>query len=66
MSSTAETLYVDRPTSSSKVLLKVIRVILKNGDSSVDTYAVLDDGSERTILLHDAAQALGLHGSPEA
>ncbi|KAG7497028.1 hypothetical protein JOB18_030229 [Solea senegalensis] len=65
VNSTAEALYVDRPTSSNKVLLKVIRVILKNGDSSVNTYAVLDDGSERTILLHEAAQALGLHGSPE-
>lgn len=65
VSSTAETLYVDRPTSSSEVLLKIIHVILKNGDSSVDTYAVLEDGSECTILLHDAAQALGLHGNPE-
>lgn len=65
VSSTAETLYVDRPTSSNKVLLKVICVILRSGDASVDTYAVLDDGSERTILLHEAAEALGLQGNPE-
>ncbi|KAJ8375623.1 hypothetical protein SKAU_G00062030 [Synaphobranchus kaupii] len=31
----------------------------------VDTYAVLDDGSERTMLLPAAAQKLGLGGSPE-
>ncbi|XP_057695374.1 uncharacterized protein LOC130917729 [Corythoichthys intestinalis] len=65
MCSTVETLYVDKPTSSNKVLLKVIRVILKNGNTALDTYAVLDDGSERTILLHEAFQALGLHESPE-
>lgn len=64
-SSTAETLYVDRPTGSCKVLLKMSRVILRNGDNSLDTYALLDDGSERTILLDEAAQQLGLQGTPE-
>ncbi|XP_063766006.1 uncharacterized protein LOC134882305 [Eleginops maclovinus] len=64
-SSTAETLYVDRPTGSSRVLLKMSRVILKNGENSLDTYALLDDGSERTILLYEAAQQLGLQGLPE-
>ncbi|KAL7866046.1 hypothetical protein SRHO_G00112930 [Serrasalmus rhombeus] len=63
--STAETLYVDRPTGSSKVLLKMSRVTLRHGDTSLDTYALLDDGSERTILLYDAAQQLGLQGVPE-
>lgn len=28
-------------------------------------YAIQDDGSERTILLHSAAQQLGLKGKPE-
>lgn len=64
-SSTAETLYVDRPTGSSRVLLKMSRVILCNGDISLDTYALLDAGSERTILLHDAAQQLSQKGCPE-
>lgn len=31
----------------------------------METYAVLDDGSERTILLHEAAQHLSLKGEPE-
>ncbi len=64
-SNTVETLYVDRPTGSSKVLLKLCKVIIRNGDLSLDTYALLDDGSERTILLHEAAQQLSLHGKPE-
>ncbi|XP_048030334.1 uncharacterized protein LOC125279307 [Megalobrama amblycephala] len=64
-STTIETLYVNRPTGSSRVLLKLCRVIIRNGDFSLDTYALLDDGSERTILLHEAAQQLNLHGKPE-
>lgn len=31
----------------------------------MDAYAGLDDGSERTILLHPAAQQLDLKGGPE-
>ena len=31
----------------------------------METYAILDDGSERTILLHSAAQKLGLQGQKE-
>lgn len=64
-STTIETLYVDRPTGSSRVLLKLCRVLIRNGDFSLDTYALLDDGSERTILLHEAAQLLNLNGKPE-
>nr|XP_055025291.1 uncharacterized protein LOC129415362 [Misgurnus anguillicaudatus] len=65
LTSTSQTLYLDRPTSGRQVLLKLSRVVLWNGDKSLETYAVLDDGSERTILLHDAAQRLGLQGKPE-
>lgn len=64
-SATAETLYVDRPAGSSRVILKLNRVILRNGDNTLDTYALLDDGSERTILLYEAARQLGLNGDPE-
>ncbi len=49
-----------------KVLLKVIEVTLQNGNKSLDTYALLDDGSERTILLHSAAQTLQLRGKSES
>lgn len=46
-------------------MLKVIRVILHHGKRTLDTYATLDDGSERTMLLSAAAERLGLKGTPE-
>ena len=48
-----------------QVLLKVSKVLLRNGDHTLETYAILDDGSERTILLPAAAQSLKLTGEPE-
>lgn len=65
MSTTNEVFYVDRPVDSRKVLLKVSKVLIRNGDRVMESYAVLDDGSERTILLHEAAQRLSLKGEPE-
>ncbi|XP_026219876.1 uncharacterized protein LOC113164689 [Anabas testudineus] len=62
---TEEVLYIDRPLEQRKVLLKVSKVVLRNGDRTMDGYAILDDGSERTILLHPAAEQLGLKGEPE-
>lgn len=65
VASETQTLYLDRPAGGSKVLLKINKVLLRHGKHSLMTYAILDDGSERTILLHDAAQQLGLGGQPE-
>lgn len=65
VSTTKDILYVDRSVSSRRVMLKVSKVIITNGDASLETYAVLDDGSERTILLQAAAQQLNLRGQPE-
>lgn len=64
-SPTEEILYIDRLLEGRKVLLKVSKVVLRNGDRTMEAYAILDDGSERTILLHSAAQQLGLKGEPE-
>lgn len=61
-----EVLYLDRPAEGSRVLLKVVPVFLYHGGRTLDTYAVLDDGSERTMLLPAANEALGLHGTPES
>ena len=58
-------LYLDRPTSSSQVLLKLSRVILQSDDKVLETYSILNDGSECTILIHVAADCLGLHGEAE-
>ncbi|XP_073776433.1 uncharacterized protein [Danio rerio] len=65
VNTTTETLYLDRPTDSRQVLLKICKVLLRNGSHCLETYALLDDGSERTILLHSAAQQLRLTGRPE-
>ena len=46
-------------------MLKVVRVTLHGPDGNIDSYAVLDDGSERTMLLQDAAQRLKLSGTQE-
>ncbi|KAK7889113.1 hypothetical protein WMY93_024673 [Mugilogobius chulae] len=60
-----EVLYIGKPPQSGRALLKISKVILRNGDQALETYAVLDDGSERTLLLHSGAQQLGLQGKPE-
>ncbi|XP_057186686.1 uncharacterized protein LOC130552431 [Triplophysa rosa] len=65
VSSGTEILYLDRPSVHSRVLLKVVRVLLRNRDKTLETYAVLDDGSERTMLLAEAADQLGLPKKPE-
>ncbi|XP_073334837.1 uncharacterized protein [Pagrus major] len=59
------TYYLDPAWRSSCVLLKMVKVCLYNGKRRIETYAILDDGSERTILLHDAARELGLQGQTE-
>ncbi|KAI2647359.1 DNA polymerase II large subunit [Labeo rohita] len=64
-SPTNEVLYLDRQAGCSQVLLKVTKVILRNGEHVLETFAILDDGSERTILLQAAAQKLNLHGKKE-
>ncbi|KAI3371288.1 hypothetical protein L3Q82_023902 [Scortum barcoo] len=56
---------LDPSWRSSCVLLKMVKVFLYNGKRRIETYAILDDGSERTILLHNAAQQLGLQGQCE-
>lgn len=60
-----EILLIRKPPASRKVLLKISKVILRNGEHQMTAYAIQDDGSERTILLHSAAQQLGLKGKPE-
>ncbi|KAI2647356.1 Sec-independent protein translocase protein TatB [Labeo rohita] len=64
-SPTNEVLYLDRQAGCSQVLLKVTKVILHNGEHVLETFAILDDGSERTILLQAAAQKLNLRGKKE-
>lgn len=60
-----EILLIRKPPASRKVLLKISKVILRNGEHQMTAYAIQGDGSERTILLHSAAQQLSLKGKPE-
>ena len=41
---------------SGRVYLKVVPVRIINGDRVLDTYAVLDDGAERSMLMPEAAE----------
>ncbi|XP_062287006.1 uncharacterized protein LOC133992303 [Scomber scombrus] len=64
--SNSETLYLDQSRCGGKVFLKVVKVTLHQENRAFETHAILDDGSERTILLSSAAQHLGLRGTTEA
>jgi len=46
-------------------MLKVVKVLLHNQDRVLETYAVLDDHSERSIILPHALQHLNLTAQPE-
>ncbi|XP_073789840.1 uncharacterized protein [Danio rerio] len=58
-------IYLDRPNRSPKVMLKVVKVLLHSGRKTMETHAVLDDGSERTLVLQPVVQQLQLSGTPE-
>ncbi|KAK0139824.1 hypothetical protein N1851_023266 [Merluccius polli] len=57
--------YLTPSITSSKVLLKVVPVLLHNNSNSVETFAVLDDGAQRTMILPTAVQQLRLTGESE-
>ncbi len=46
-------------------MLKVVKVLLHNQDRVMETYAVLDDSSERSIILPHAVQRLNLTAQSE-
>ncbi|XP_056121116.1 uncharacterized protein LOC130099439 [Rhinichthys klamathensis goyatoka] len=63
--SSPDRLFLDKPSVGGRVMLKVVPVNLHYEDRTLDTFALLDDGSERTILLSTAVKALGIKGVPE-
>ncbi len=64
--STSESRIYLTPTSvTCRVLLKVVPVLLHNKFKSVETYALLDDGAQRTMILPMAVKMLQLRGEPE-
>ncbi|KAL0150553.1 hypothetical protein M9458_054146 [Cirrhinus mrigala] len=63
--SSPDRLFLDKPSVKGRVMLKVVPVNLHYEDRTLDTFALLDDGSERTILLSTAVKALGIQDVPE-
>uniref|UniRef100_A0AAV2M4Z4 Uncharacterized protein n=1 Tax=Knipowitschia caucasica TaxID=637954 RepID=A0AAV2M4Z4_KNICA len=59
------TVYIEQPRSPQRVLLKIVKVLLQHGNRTLETFAVLDDGSERSILLPHAVEQLQLIKHPE-
>ncbi|XP_023818591.1 uncharacterized protein LOC111948691 [Oryzias latipes] len=64
-SSASNTLYLDRPGAGSRVMLKVVPILIHYGGRTLSAFAILDDGSERSMLLPSAAKALGIKWTPE-
>ena len=64
-SCSSSTVYFSHLNSPDHVLLKVVPVLLWNNDISLSTYAVLDDGSARSMILPAAVQHLQLKGKAE-
>lgn len=63
VSSPTTKIYLDCPNHSQRVMLKVAKVLIHNGGKAIEIYAILDDGSERTVV--PVVQCLKLSGSPE-
>ena len=63
--SSPSAVYLDKPSRPHDVMLKVVKVLLYGPQGSMETYAILDDGSERTMLLNSAMEQLNLVGKPE-
>lgn len=57
--------YLDGTNRSQKVMLKVVKVLLHNGDGAMETYAMLDNGSEQSVGLPHAVLQLNLTTEPE-
>ncbi len=60
------TVYLDQVSHSGRVMLKVVQVRLHSKGRILDTYAILDDGSERTIILPTAVHYLDLEKTDES
>lgn len=61
----AKAVYLGQLNRSLRVLLKVVRVTLHNAKRSLETFALLNDTSNQTIILPATAQQLELQGNPE-
>lgn len=58
MNTVPRTVFLDQVSHSGRVMLKVVQVRLHSKGRILDTYAILDDESERTIILPTAVHYL--------
>ncbi|XP_055008882.1 uncharacterized protein LOC129408678 [Boleophthalmus pectinirostris] len=58
--------YVDRPSRPQRVMVKLVKVRLYNAEHSLEGFAILDNGSERTLILPSAVRHLYLTTEPES
>lgn len=63
--SASTTLYLDKSGTNHRALLKVVPILIHYSGQTISAFAILDDGSERSMLLPAAARALGVKGTPE-
>ena len=52
--------------SESSILFRIVPITLYNNDTSINTYAFLDEGSSLTLIEAELADELGLQGEPES
>ncbi|GAA6089521.1 uncharacterized protein LOC113069086 [Tachysurus ichikawai] len=57
--------YLDRPNRTPRVMLKIVKVLLHNGPHAMEAHVVLDDVSERTLVLFPIVQQFKLSCTPE-
>ncbi|RXN12010.1 hypothetical protein ROHU_010335 [Labeo rohita] len=65
VTTSSDRIYVTPPSPTRRVYLKVTPVLLWKGEKTIQTYAILDDGAQRSIILPAAVQQLGLQGKKE-
>uniref|UniRef100_A0AAV2MI03 Uncharacterized protein n=1 Tax=Knipowitschia caucasica TaxID=637954 RepID=A0AAV2MI03_KNICA len=66
VSTSPDTIYVDRPSRPQRVMLKLVKVRLYNAEHSLEGFAILDNGSERTLIMPSAVRHLHLTTEPES
>ena len=58
-------LYIDQPPQFNSVLLKVVPILIHGPTGQMRTYALLDDGSMRTMVLMPVVKKLNLRTEPD-
>lgn len=66
VSSSPDRIYLTHSSPTGRVYMKVVPVLLRNGNKSLKTYVILDGGAQRSIILQAETQHLDLKGREES